>query len=45
MHNEMQEADVNRKSLIQTFAEFVEKILHNNTPMSRSTHKCVAAAI
>jgi hypothetical protein len=33
MRNQMREADVNRKSLIQTIADFVQKILPSNAPL------------
>jgi hypothetical protein len=36
MRNMMNEADVNRKSLIQTIAEFVQKSLPSSTPLVRS---------
>lgn len=35
----MREADVNRKSLIQTIADFVKKILPSNTLLSTGTPK------
>lgn len=39
MRNEMQECDINRKSLIHRITDFVRKILPSNIPLSRGTPK------
>ena len=39
MRNEMREADIKRKSLIQTIADFIQKILPSNTTLSSGTPK------